>query len=569
MAAACSPLTITGVPATTGVSTTSAFMGWWDILDFASQYSSPGATTDATEWVQESINLAVATGKPLYFTPRPYVISGSILITGACTLLGLDSSLDTFEQEGSPYLLTGSAAATFVATSGNVEMLCVTGDDVVIQNINFVSVHSTEEGGMAIHLSGNSNVSISDVAIFGTRNGILIDSASNVTIEDVLFVPYPSTTTPRYGIKADGLAALQAFGPSGAASNTKLINCVVDQTVHPYAAPAGAPQPFVADGFVIDNGYQGLTCDGCVARAARYGFVSRNTSGGATGRPGDFVVSFCRAYDCVIGVNLVDGEISVVEDSLILLDSAFPPSGGPNYGIQVADTYGSGPISLSSNVIFGNSSHLIGIDLEGSSAVNVNGGMVSNCGKPGSDVNGTGLRINAPASGNYLVQGLVVTNCNVAGVEVLDTHDGNATLIGLNLAGNQSGVMSGSAYGLLIDTPGASGTLLVNGCVFNENDVDVQNGAPGLGTAPKALHKLTNNAGISGVVITPPSLVNDLYNNSGNDVFVYVASAAGPATITVNGESASGVGDIPGVFFVPDTGGLAVSGGAVWTWLPS
>jgi hypothetical protein len=573
VSSSCSALTITGLPSTANVSETSQFMGWYDMLDFAAEFSNPPPTGDATEWVQKSVNLAVQSGLPLYFPPRPYVISRSIMITGSCALLGIDSSVDTFGQAGTTHHpLTGAASATLVALTGGMEMLCVTGDDVVIQNINFVATENDVDGGMAVHLSGNSNVTISDVAIFGTRNGILIDSASNVRIEDVLIVPNPVSLRPRYGIKADGLANLQAFGPTGAAGGAVLSNCVVDQTVYPYVEPPGDPNPQEADAFIIDNGYQGMTLNGCEARGAHYGFVSQNTSGGASGRPGNFFVNFCRAYNCTVGLNLIDGQLSMMADSLIVLDSgSSAPSGSPNYGIQIANTYGGGPITFSNNVVFGNSSNLVGIGLSGASAVTINGGMVGNCGLPDPPAGhrGTGIAIDAPASGSYLVQGVVVTNCSVAAVEVEATHAGNASLVGLNIAKNTSAGAT-PAYGLLIDTPTASGTILVNACVFNQNDEDVLNNAANLSAALKALHKVTNNVGVTPSALLPPvSLVPEIFNNSGNDVFVYVASPTGAdGTITVNGQSVSGIGTVPGVFFVPDSGAIAVTG-ASWTWLPS
>jgi hypothetical protein len=547
-------------------------MGWYDMLDFASEFSSPSATADATEWVQMSVNLAVQTGTPLYFPPRPYVISRSILITGSCALLGLESGVDTFGQlTGAPYRLTGSASATLVAASGGMEMLCVTGDDVVIQNINFVATSNDVDGGVAIHLSGNSNVTISDVSIFGPRNGILIDSASSVRIEDVLIVPSPVSSRPRYGIKADGLASLETFGITGAAGGAILNNCIVDQTVNPWVEPGGGANPQEADAFVIDNGYQGMTLNGCEARGAHFGFVSQNSAGGATGRPNEFFINFCRAYNCTIGVNLLDGQLTSIADSLIVLDSGpSAPAGTPNYGIQVSGSYGGGPIALSNNVVFGNSSSLIGIGLSGASAVTINGGMIGNCGLPDPTVGrGVGLAIDAPSTGTYLVQGLVVTNCSVAAVEVEATHSGNASLVGLNIAKNTSAGAT-PAHGLLIDAPTASGTLLVNGCVFNQNDVNLLNGAANLASGVKPLHKLTNNVGVTPEALGPPSvLLPVVYNNSGNDVFVYVEGPTGTTgTVIVDGESTSGVGAAPGVFFIPASAALEMAADS-WTWLPS
>ena len=578
----CVPITTT--PGSPTASPTSEYLGWVSTLDFGTP---PSVTSDATTWLQEAINSVVATSGALYLLPRPYLITSGLVATGPCTLLGLQpfgrpTTVDSFTQDASGNV-TGCGTASIVTTDGGLEMLCIVGSNVVIENLNFITIPGTGSGGKAIHLQNNSNVRLENVGIFGTQNGILIDSASDISIKNSLIAPVACPTGgPQYGIKADSLTSLSDSKPP--ASGAFLQNCVVDETMYPFKS--GSNQPHNTDAFIIDNGYQRMDCLSCDARAALHGFHSQNVSGSTYGaNVNGFRVSFGRAYDCLVGVRLTDGQMAMVQDSLVLLDtrSGIAPSGSPNRGIFVEPGYSSGPIALSNNVVMGNCagpSGMIGLDIEGAEVVTIAGGAILNCGASGTTAlgSGTGLLLSTPASGCHAIDGLLITNCTSAGIHIASSHRGTAALVGINAAGNRSGVSGTPSYGLLVDgsTGTPVGSFVIDGCNFTNNDVPVQNASNTVGSGATALRRTVNNIGYNPLLTGAgaPSVTGTEFNNTGVDQFVYVAVSAGgsgTASLTYGSGTTTGLGTLPGIFFVPNTAGITLAPNVgttpSWEWI--
>lgn len=574
MASSCTPTT-TGFASTSGVSVTSNFMGWYDILDFASGYPT-GATADTTVWVQTAINTAIRDQRPLYFTPRPFYISGSIVASGPIALLGVASNLDSFTQDGSGNVLT-CGSASFVTADGGLEMLCITSDDVSIENINFIVLPGSGTGGRAIHALNCNNTSISNVSIIGARDGILLDSASNVVIEDVLIVPAAAsgTSVQRYGIKADGL---NAFTSGASAGPCLVVNAVVDQTVYPFSPPT-ATVPHIVAAFVVDNGYEAMACRSCDARGALYGFRAQNSSS-ISGQGSTFEVTFSRSYDCTTAVAVIAGATALIQDCMFDTDSTvgIAPSGSPNRGVYIESTFG-GTAALSNNVVFGNHSSMVGIDLEGTGEIALNGGAVLNCGSPSTTGGrGDGVYLSTAVSGAvYTVNGLVVRGCSVAGVRVDSQHVGSTTLTAVSAIGNHSSTTT-PAYGLLIGQPARNvvpGLLIVDGCNFSGNDVAVSDGSAAITGTVAPSRKIANSIGYNPAISGSWTLLNPgpstVFNNTGVDQYAYISGYPGKVALQVAGMSVTGIGTVPGVFGVPNTVGISVSTTGLilehWKWL--
>ena len=413
--ATCTP-PFTGLVPASGQSLVSQSLGWYNITDFAAGFAT-GHTTDVTKWVQESINLAQNDQMTLYFPPRPYLISSGLVISAPCTLIGIDSGTGFKQNAGGD--VTGCGSATFVTRDNRIEMLCITSNDVVVENFDFVTIPDTHTNpnGRAIHLYEVERVRISNVTAYGPWDGVLIDSSSDITLEDITVIPFSDTTSGRYGFKADGATL------SGQAGTANLLRCTVDQTQYPFN-DGGSPTYHTVDGFVADNGYQGFTCTLCSVLGAAHGFVSQMSSGAAYDDVNDFRILASKAYNCNVGILLTEGQAAIVEDCYVPLDlSASAPTATPVIGIDLASTYSGGPVTMSNNVIAGNASaSMIGISLVGGTQASVCGGAITQCGPNtlGSS-NGYGISFAAPLGSSYTIDGVVIRGCSQAGLHVA-TH---------------------------------------------------------------------------------------------------------------------------------------------------
>jgi hypothetical protein len=150
----------------------------------------------------------------------------------------------------------------------------------------------------------------------------------------------------------------------------------------------------------------------------------------------------------------------------------------------------------------------------------------------------------------------------------------------LAIAGNHSANTGNPATGLVLEAPAAHtapGTVIVDGCIIVNNDLAVSDQSSAVGTSAAPIRKIVNNLGYNPVISGSwsPDITGAQFNNTGVDQMVYVKApgTSGTVTITVGSEAVSGLGAIPGDFFVPNGAGIQVvigptSGTApVWEWL--
>ena len=571
----CSPY-FTGMPPTSAQSSFSAALGWYNITDFAPYYApATGITDDVTQWLQESLNLSMANHVPLYLPARPYLVSKTIVINDYTMLLGADGD-SFFTQDFTTGLITSSTKAMVVTQDNTLEILCIDASDVIVQNIDFVTLPgSGSGGGLAIHIYQGTTISVSNASLLGNWNGVFLDSAGDVGLENVLFVPYRSPSGGRYGFVADGTLYALSGGPSFANANAAgLTNCVVDQTQFPFTGlPPLAFQ--TVDAFIIQNGYNTMILNGCRAVAANRGFLAQRTVPAVTGSVNFFQMLGCTTDNCASGVAITDGGITFVEGSSLTWDTSdsVPASGTLVEGIAVAPSF-EGSLVLTDNVVRGNAqSSMIGIDLEGSSFVTMNGGAVMNCGPSGGSTSGGGMFLNAPGTGSqpatipqWAIAGVIIEGCSEYGVRVAATHEGAATLTALSITNNTNG---SSSVGLLIDAPSVTtpGPLVVDACILTDNDIAVTDTGSTItttssyGSLPR---RKTNNIGYNpvGASSAPSPTTGLVYNNSGVDQYMYADITGG--NVTIDGK------------VVPATSGLYVvgAGGTIqtstaassWTW---